>query len=59
MRKMVRSSSGRVVRPSTEEIRYEVKLLTDGASSDVFDHGVLVALEWVLGERKTLRRPEK
>ena len=55
VRKVVRESSGRVIRPSTSEIRYEVTKLSDGPGD--FELGVKIALEWALGERKTLRRP--
>ncbi|MHC4930171.1 MAG: ParB/RepB/Spo0J family partition protein [Planctomycetota bacterium] len=61
VRKEVRESSGRIIRPSTAEIRYEVqRLFTDsnGDGLDDFDGGVLAALEWALGEKKTLRRPD-
>jgi len=61
VRKEVRESSGRIIRPSTAEIRYEVqKLLIDNNADglDDFDSGVLAALGWALGENKTLRRPE-
>jgi len=59
VRKVVRETSGRVIRPSTSEIRYEVNRLSDTGRkpSDDFDLGVMIALEWALGERKTLRRP--
>lgn len=60
VRKEVRESSGRIIRPSTAEIRYEVQSLTisNGAEKlDDFDSGVMVALKWALGESKTLRRP--
>jgi len=62
VRKDVRESSGRIIRPSTAEIRYEVqRLLVDsnGDGIDEFDHGVMVALEWALGEKKTLRHPDE
>lgn len=61
VRKEVRESSGRIIRPSTAEIRYEVQQLhvgSDGDGLDDFDHGVRAALEWALGEKKTLRRPD-
>lgn len=61
VRKEVRESSGRIIRPSTAEIRYEVQRLSSdkgGDDFDDFDHGVLAALEWALGEKKTLRRPD-
>ena len=61
VRKEVRQSSGRIIRPSTAEIRYEVQRLSienDKEGVDEFEHGILTALEWALGERKTLRRPD-
>lgn len=62
VRKEVRESSGRIIRPSTGEIRYEVQRLAidnNGSGLDEFDHGVLIALEWALGEKKTLRKPDE
>jgi len=61
VRKEVRESSGRIIRPSTAEIRYEVQSLlidNNGNGLDDFDSGVLAALGWALGENKTLRRPK-
>jgi hypothetical protein len=55
----VTKESGRVIRPSTAEIRHEVKRLLESSAHDDFEQGVLVALQWALGERKTLRRPDK
>lgn len=55
----VTKESGRMIRPSTAEIRYEVKRLLETSVHDDFDQGVLAALQWALGERKTLRRPDK
>lgn len=58
VRKEVRESSGRIIRPSAAEIRYEVqKISQDGQDVSDFDCGLKVALEWALGERKTLRHP--
>lgn len=51
--------SGRVVRPSTAEIRYEVMRLSHEKNPSDFEAGLLVALEWTMGERKTLKRPGK
>lgn len=62
VRKEVRQSSGRIIRPSTAEIRYEVQRLSIDKNNDgldEFDSGILIALEWALGERKTLRRPDE
>jgi ParB/RepB/Spo0J family partition protein len=62
VRKEVRESSGRIIRPSTAEIRYEVQRLSvekNGDGIDEFDSGVMIALEWALGEKKTLRRPDE
>jgi len=60
VRKKVRESSGRIIRPSTAEARHEVSrrqpLFADGGGDD-FDLGILVALEWMLGDRKTLQKP--
>jgi len=61
VRKEVRQSSGRIIRPSTAEIRHEVQSLVmerGGEGLDEFGSGILIALEWALGERKTLRRPD-
>jgi len=61
VRKDVRESSRRIIRPSTAEIRYEVQILFADSNGDGlgdFDGGVLAALEWALGEKKTLRRPD-
>lgn len=52
------TESGRLARPSTAEIRHEMKRLSDNAQLDEFEQGVLVALKWALGERKTLMRPD-
>jgi hypothetical protein len=57
-RKTIRES-GRVVRPSTAEIRYEVMRLSQERNPSDFELGLLVALEWTMGERKTLKRPGK
>lgn len=59
VRKTVRESSGRVIRPSTAEVRHEVMRIgqDNKGTSDEFERGILIALEWTLGERKTLRRP--
>jgi ParB family chromosome partitioning protein len=60
VRKTVRELSGRAIRPQTSEIRYELSALSSRMSeqnSDDFELGLLVALGWVLGERKTLKRP--
>lgn len=51
--------SGRVVRPSTADIRYEVMRLSHEKNPSDFELGLLVALEWTMGERKTLKRPGK
>jgi ParB/RepB/Spo0J family partition protein len=61
VRKTVRESSGRVIRPSTAEVRHEVMRIgqDNKGSSDEFERGILIALEWTLGERKTLRRPDR
>ena len=59
VRKVVRESSGRVIRPSTSEVRHEVMRLSKETGPSDFDKGVLVALEWILGERKTLRMVDK
>lgn len=60
VRKEVRETSGRAIRPSTIEIREEINRISrtkeDGNAND-FDLGILTALTWTLGERKTLRRP--
>lgn len=48
-----------MIRPSTAEIRHEVKRLMESAAHEDFEQGVLIALQWALGERKTLRRPDK
>ena len=60
--KIKKESSGRIARPSTSEIRHEVMhivKLSKNVSLEDFDLGVMTALEWVLGERKTLKRPIK
>lgn len=58
VRKEVRESSGRAIRPATIEIRDEVnRLQQEKESLDDFDMGILVALTWTLGECKTLKRP--
>ena len=60
VRKGVRETSGRPIRPTTGEIRDEVNKLTqvcDDGDADEFNLGVWTALKWILGERKTLRRP--
>jgi hypothetical protein len=51
--------SGRVIRPSTQEIRYEAMRYSGNGSLDDFEKGVLTALQWMLGEKKTLRRSDK
>lgn len=51
--------SGRVIRPSTAEIRYEAMRISDAGSLTDFEQGILTALQWMLGERKTLRRSDK
>jgi len=58
VRKEVREASGRIIRPSTVEVRDEVnRLHRDKAKLDEFDMGILSALTWTLGESKTLKRP--
>jgi len=58
VRKEVRESSGRAIRPATIEVRDEVnRLQQERDSLDDFDLGILVALTWTLGECKTLKRP--
>lgn len=52
-------SSGRITRPSTAEVRHEVMRLSKDNSSSEFERGVRTALEWILGDRKTLRRSDK
>jgi hypothetical protein len=54
-----RDPNGRITRPSTQEIRYEAMRISKDGSLDDFDRGVLTALQWMLGEKKTLRRSEK
>jgi len=54
-----RSTSGRIVRPSTAEVRHEVMRLSKETGLSEFERGVRIALEWILGDRKTLRRPDK
>ena len=59
IRREVRESSGRAIRPTTVEIRDEVtKLAQEQSSLNEFDLGILVALSWTLGERKTLEKPK-
>jgi hypothetical protein len=55
----MRSTSGRIVRPSTAEVRHEVMRLSKETGQSEFERGIKVALEWILGDRKTLRRPDK
>jgi ParB/RepB/Spo0J family partition protein len=60
VRKEVRESSGRIIRPTTAEVRHEVNRLgrtKDDEDFDDFNAGVLTALMWTLGEKKTLKRP--
>lgn len=59
MRKDETTPSGRIARPSTAEIRHEVMQARSDSSRDEFAEGIMIALEWVLGERKTLRRTDK
>ena len=55
----VRSTTGRVARPSTMEVRHEVMRLSKESGLSEFERGVKTALEWMLGDRKTLKRPDK
>jgi hypothetical protein len=55
----IRNMSGRIVRPSTAEVRHEVMRLSKETGLSEFEHGVKTALEWILGDRKTLRRSDK
>lgn len=60
VRKTVRESSGRAIRPQTSEIRYELSSLSSRRTEEGledFDLGLMTALGWTLGERKTLKRP--
>lgn len=57
VRRTIRESTGRVTRPSTAEVRYEVMRLSKENGTSEFDKGLITALEWVLGDRRTLRRP--
>jgi hypothetical protein len=60
VRKEVRESSGRIIRPTTAEVRHEVNRLKstkDDEGFDDFSAGMLTALMWTLGEKKTLKRP--
>jgi hypothetical protein len=52
-------SAGRIVRPSTSEVRHEAMRLSLEPGLSEFDRGVKTALEWILGDRKTLRRTDK
>ena len=54
-----RSTSGRIVRPSTAEVRHEAMRLSGETGLSEFERGVRTALEWILGDRKTLRRSDK
>jgi len=54
-----RDPNSRITRPSTQEIRYEAMRISKDGSLDDFDRGVLTALQWMLGEKKTLRRSDK
>jgi hypothetical protein len=56
-RQMARESNGRVTRPSTAEVRYEAMRLSKENGTSEFEKGLMTALEWVLGDRRTLRRP--
>ena len=59
VRKEVRELSGRVIRPHTMEIRDEVRRLKgvgQETTMNNFDAGILTALTWVLGEKKTLEQ---
>jgi len=60
VRKKVRESSGRIIRPTSTEVRYEIDRLRanngEALKDDSFALGILVALEWTLGERKTLQQ---
>lgn len=60
IRKEIREASGRPIRPTTAEVRHEIARLDEESSKnklDDFSLGVWTALKWLLGERKTLRRP--
>jgi len=61
VRKEVRESSARIIRPTTAEVRHEVNRLgrtkEDNEDFDDFSAGLLTALMWTLGEKKTLKRP--
>ena len=59
MRKVIINSSGRVLRPSSAEIRHEIMRLSKESKPSDFDAGLLVALAWVMGDKKTLQRPDK
>lgn len=58
-RKSIMESSGRIARPSTAEVRHEVMRLSKETGLSEFERGVATALEWILGDRKTLRRSDK
>jgi len=45
---------GRITRPTTVEIRHESMRLNRSPNLSEFDAGVKAALEWVLGDRRTL-----
>lgn len=60
VRKTVRESSGRAIRPQTSEVRYEFSVLSSRMTEkglEDFDLGLMTALSWTLGESKTLKRP--
>lgn len=52
-------NGSRISKPSATEIRYEamriVQDISSGKAKD-YDIGILNALRWVLGERKTLEK---
>lgn len=59
MKKTDSESHGRISRPTTVEIRHELIRMTRDSSKgslNEFELGVIAALEWTLGERRTLRR---
>jgi ParB-like chromosome segregation protein Spo0J len=62
IRTKIRESSSRIIRPTIGELRQQLAALRVAQKNDEefgdYELGLLVGMEWCLGEKKTLLRPQ-